>query len=87
MASCAHCERPANLRFRTGLNTLYLCSACAPHWERRTQGTRLVPWLLTMQTTPSHLETCPHCGTTAQEVRTSGLYGCCLCYLWLYPIE
>ncbi|MEN3002590.1 MAG: hypothetical protein ABDI19_12235 [Armatimonadota bacterium] len=78
--NCSVCGAAAWLRVRTGSGTLVLCRACALCYERRTLGVSLSRWLQQLIPPPKTYTQCPFCGTTAEQVQQTGLYGCCLCY-------
>lgn len=80
---CAYCERMATYRVQAGLNRLHLCPECAQGWARRTLGKPVIHWLRQLKPIPKAHSSCPFCGTTPQQVRESGLYGCALCYTFI----
>lgn len=80
MSKCDHCEQPARLRIKT-VENLRLCERCADRWGVRWLGVPLGQWHRQLKGERRPYASCPFCGSTKEEIATTGLYGCAVCYL------
>ncbi|CUU06008.1 MAG: hypothetical protein N2045_07655 [Fimbriimonadales bacterium] len=80
---CAYCTSPVWASVRTGIGVLGLCEACFGVWERRRGGAPLQKWIREIKPPARSYTACPSCGATPDQIRQTGLYGCCFCYVFL----
>ncbi len=80
---CADCGAPAPLSLKVEGDTARLCARCL---DRRYPHLLLGSLCRSLRPEAPRAEgPCPHCGTTLDEAKSTGLVGCPLCYEALSP--
>ena len=79
---CTECGRPATFVCEQDGVQSSLCASCA---TLRAGFYGAAEFLQAFVRTKASRQACPNCGTRAEEVESSGLVGCPLCYEALQP--